>query len=463
MLRRLHWITLTLCVVSSLLARSVQASDVGEAMRGARVLDGAVEAEGKTLTAGPRGATLSLDYGARLRAMPGTRFEFGRSLKVPMGAPPDPMIPARLIKMQSGTLETQIPPKTRFAVLVQAPQKVLVMTASGATTVFASEEKVTAACHEGAVIIEQADKWRRLPPGQAHVVTPAHPDGVRRALLETPGDPVLSRSLLLDGTGPDASSILAWPAVTGASEYSVQLRNAADGSLVREQRTTEPRLILAALAPGKYQVVVRALDDTGLPSPSSSGVALNVVGVAIPETANRAPDGTIRLQPDQRVSLIGAQGLELAYLGLDDFLPVPETLGLVARRPISLVLRHPESGETVRLNLTPLSIKARVEFVGDRRDWPYEGLEVRVKLYDEQGYAVPDNYAVTARVTINVAIANATWQREGSVLRTVLPRPPGSPPWMVRVEVLDQSGIPIGMDFTEVAYMPPRAEARQSR
>jgi len=62
-------------------------------------------------------------------------------------------------------------------------------------------------------------------------------------------------------------------------------------------------------------------------------------------------------------------------------------------------------------------------------------------------------------VTINIDPAQPSWERTGSVLRTRLARPPGSAPWMVRVDVLDENGASLGMDFTEVGYQKPAASA----
>jgi hypothetical protein len=151
----------------------------------------------------------------------------------------------------------------------------------------------------------------------------------------------------------------------------------------------------------------------------------------------------------------------VSYLGLDDFLPVPQTLGLVARRPIALTIRHPGSGETLGLNLEPMTVNADIFFAPHPRDWPVEGLDIAVKLVDAKGYPIPDNFEVSFRVTVNVASVSPAWRREGSTLRTSLPRPSGDGPWMVRVDVLDQSGASLGMDFTEVGYS--RAAAQTAR
>jgi hypothetical protein len=83
-----------------------------------------------------------------------------------------------------------------------------------------------------------------------------------------------------------------------------------------------------------------------------------------------------------------------------------------------------------------------------------------VKLTDEHGSTVPENFAVTCKVTVNIQPVEPSWERDGSVLRTRLDRPPGSGPWMVRVDVLDENGASLGMDFSEVGYDAGSARAQ---
>lgn len=256
-------------------------------------------------------------------------------------------------------------------------------------------------------------------------------------------------------------STLTWPALTGAVQYDVEI--SSEGVAPTRQRTRARELSLGPFAAGNYRVAVRGIDDSGLPGALSEPVLLNVVGLEIPKTASRAPSGAVRLQPGQRVGLVGAEGLEVGYLGFEEFLPAPKTLGLVARRPISTLLRHPQSGETVRLELEPMTVRAEISFERHPHTWPEPGLPIRVRLIDDKGYPIPDEFEVSCRVTVNVRPTEPVWRRSGPTLHTLLPEPEGSGPWMVRVEVLDQSGSSLGMDFSEVAYEPAPTEQRQTR
>lgn len=452
MSRGLGWRSFSLSCVLWWSASVAHAEGAAAVPPGAKVSAGQLVAEQKGFVAGPDGASLNLVEGAELRLAAGTHLRFGRTFKLQMGSTPDTSIPTRVLMLDSGWMEAKLLAK-HFALFVEAPRKLRSILLEGSLTSVASEPRSTAALAQGKALIALDDgwKWKRLAEGSAQIVSNARPDGYQHSLLTATEAPVLSRSLMLSGSGDAASTLLAWPALPQAVGYEVQLRGTGD-TPVRVEHPTESRLQLADLAPGGYQVVVRGVDESGIFGPSSPPVALNVIGLEIPKTASRGPNGSVRLQANQRVKLIGAEGLLVAYLGLDDFLPAPKSIGLVARRPISFVLRHPTSGETLRLDLEPLSVRAQVSFGSHPQSWPEEGLELAVRLIDDRGDPVPENFPISCKVMANIEPSSPTWERTGSVLRTRLARPVGPGPWMVRVDVLDENGASLGKDFVEVGY-----------
>ncbi|HKO94194.1 MAG TPA: hypothetical protein VJU61_23735 [Polyangiaceae bacterium] len=428
---------------------------------GAQLTEGQISSVEKAFVAGPAGAVLELEPGARLTLQPGAQLRFGRTFKLQVGAGPESVVPTRVLMLDSGTMEASLPADKHFALFVEMPRKLRALLVSGELTTVASGPRSTVALAAGRAMVTLDDswKWKALPVGQLQIVSDVRPDGYRRERLAATEAPVLSRSLLLAGGGDDASTLVAWPSLEHAVGYQVEVRG-AENALVRRERTEQARLALGDLPPGQYQVSVSGVDESGIVGAPSAAVMLNVVGMDIPKTASRGPSGAVRLQANQRVTLVGADGLLVAYLGLDDFLPAPKSVGLVARRPISLLLRHPVSGETLRLDLEPLTVRAQVTFARHPESWPSEGLDVAVTLTDDHGDPVPGNFAASCRVTINVDPVAPVWEREGPVLRTRIARPPSAAPWMVRVDVVDENGASLGMDFAEVGYQtrPQRAQ-----
>jgi hypothetical protein len=425
---------------------------------GAKVSAGQLLADDKAFVAGSEGATLELIEGATLRLDPGTKLRFGRTFKLPMGARPDEIVPTRVLMLDSGWMEATLHAQN-FALFVETPRKLRSILLAGSITAIASEPRSTVALAQGNALVALDDgwKWKHLSEGSMQIVSDVRPDGYRRSILAALDKPSLSHSLMLSAGGDSDATAVSWTALPQAVGYELQLHSGE--ALVRSVRTKETRLELRELPPGQYQVTVRAQDDSGIYGPFSLPAALNVIGLDIPKTASRGPNGSVRLQPNQRVTLIGAEGLEVAYLGLDDFLPAPKSVGLVARRPISLVLRHPASGETTRLDLEPLTVHAQISFARQPHGWPDDGLELAVRLVDDKGDPVPDNFTVSCKVTINIEPIEPSWERTGSVLRTRLSHPLGGAPWMVRVDVLDENGASLGRDFTEVGYEKPAPSA----
>jgi hypothetical protein len=415
-------------------------------------------ADDKAFVAGPEGATLELIEGATLRLDPGTKLRFGRTFKMALGARADDLVPTRVLMLDSGWMEATLLGK-QFALFVEAPRKLRSILLAGSITAIASEPRSTVALAQGNALVALDDgwKWKHLSEGSMQIVSDVRPDGYRRSILAPLDKPALTHSLMLSAGGDSDSTVLSWTALPQAINYEVQLHSGE--TLVRSARTKELRFAFSELPPGQYQATVRGQDDSGIYGPFSPPAPLNVIGLEIPKTASRGPSGSVRLQPNQRITLIGAEGLEVAYLGLDDFLPAPKSVGLVARRPISLVLRHPVSGETTRLDLEPLTVHAQISFARQPQAWPSDGLELAVRLVDDRGDPVPENFTVSCQVTVNIEPIQPAWERTGSVLRTRLARPLGAAPWMVRVDVRDENGASLGMDFTEVGYAKPAASA----
>jgi hypothetical protein len=83
--------------------------------------------------------------------------------------------------------------------------------------------------------------------------------------------------------------------------------------------------------------------------------------------------------------------------------------------------------------------------------WPGDSLEIRVRVEEANASASAAPVEVRPRVMLGVVPVNVSFVRNGNELRGVLPPQAGKGPWVVRVEVSDQSGTELGRDFIEVA------------
>ena len=72
-----------------------------------------------------------------------------------------------------------------------------------------------------------------------------------------------------------------------------------------------------------------------------------------------------------------------------------------------------------------------------------------------QGRPVDKDVKAKASVFVNVTPVQIDWKRDRNLLSGVVPRGKGTGPWVVRVEVADDTGSVVGRNFLEIAPEPP--------
>jgi hypothetical protein len=66
-------------------------------------------------------------------------------------------------------------------------------------------------------------------------------------------------------------------------------------------------------------------------------------------------------------------------------------------------------------------------------------------------------------VSVNLDPVDARWQHHGNSMSSAIKAPLGVPgPWVVRVEVVDETGVVIGRDFLEVVSSPRKFGSTRS-
>jgi hypothetical protein len=383
---------------------------------------------------------------------------------LPIAHAATPLVRTRVVIVERGRVDVRLPPSKRpsFACLVVGPGKVQMLVTGGHSTLIAREDgSTTVATQTGHGLVSKGAGWVRLPEGAVRAYDLTTPDGVQQELPAPPERPTLSRSLLLAGRGGEAMSRVSWRASSEAgARYELSIEDVATRARRIVQSPVE-HFELDGLSAGQHQLRVRTLAQNGLASGWSESVPLNVIGFELPQAARLEANGAISLLPGQRVRLIGASDLEVGYVGLDEFMPVPESLGLVQRRPITAVLRNPSTRESVRLRLEPLTVKAEIVLPHAPRRWPVGGMPLSVYLKDQKGRLV-SGVRADVQVSVNLVPQRPEWQRSESEWSTAIAAPGGKGPWLVRVNVLDERGASLGMDFAEIGY-EQNAAARSAR
>lgn len=418
------------------------------------VVEGGLESDGGLPQAGAAGAVLALPGGARIRASAGTVFKLFRTPQQ-LALDPGPKTTSWTVTVRAGRLDVVVPEKqnryARTAVLVTAPRQVTTISKGGETNVIVDDEDVVVANRRGQLLAGTGSRWTPVAEGSARVFASKAPDGAERALVGSVTFEPTSSVFVAAKSRAQVGSF-AWKGLEGASTYQVSLVAADGGRVLQSTTTAEPRVDhLGPLEPGNYELTVRAVDSYGLESSAVSQKRLQVLGIELPPGSFAASDGSIQVGEGQRVRFTNVDGLEMTYKGAAHFVPASESVGLYRNQPTVVIFRRPGSHDMVHARLSPRTLKAEVRVGPKFVKWPTDPVEVEVRLTDTEGQPIPDWLEVIPTVTLGIDPIAVDWKREGRVLRaTIPPNEEKKGPWVLRVEVADQYGVPLGRDFVEI-------------
>lgn len=417
-----------------------------------KVLSGDASPHGLTLIAGAHGVRYELRGGAKVELSQGAEFSFEPSLHLKLRKPGDPETITRVIHLVHGAAEVTVPTlRDPTAVMFRGPGKLNAVAKEGHMTFVADDPRTTVAAREGEMLVGVGNDWRPLKAGYARTLAPEDPSALPRPVLPSPSVSTESRLTLVRG-GESAHASATWAALPNAARYDVVLkRTDKDAAVVSHQIVTDAKASVDSLAPGTYALVVAAVDKQGLVGSPSAPCALRVLGIETPEGASVSQDGAIILGRDQRVSLVGAEGVELSYGASSLFMGAPSQLGLAHGEPTTVRFRSIGSAAETVLHLAPRGLHAAVDIGPRTAKWPIDHVTIQVDLYDTTGRPLPDESSIDATVTVNMTKVPVKWEHAGHALRATLS--PGTPPgpWVVRAEIRDRNGDLLGRDFLEVA------------
>jgi hypothetical protein len=133
------------------------------------------------------------------------------------------------------------------------------------------------------------------------------------------------------------------------------------------------------------------------------------------------------------------------------YMPAQGRIGINRNQPATIFLRPHGATEDLPIRFVPRSVRARIEIGPRRATWPKDPIVIKVRLEDPSGQPVPESIDMRAKVSVGLEQKNVTFKHVGRALTASLPAQSGTGPWVVRVEVNDQFGYPLGRDFLEVS------------
>ena len=397
--------------------------------------------------AGPEGARFSVPGGPVVAAEPGAELRV-LSIPQPLTLGASGTTQGYTVVLRAGGLSVSVPKGSSSAVVLAAPRRVSAIVQNGSARANTTKTRTAVACADGTTTVSSdGGGFRPLPPGRVQIVE-AGKTSVRDAVVA----PVRLHGprIVIAPGGSAKLGKLSWDPVAGATEYRARLRRDSDGTRVLDQRTTKPELVVEAIPTGAYTLSVESIDDSGLGSAAPLDQAVRVVGVELPQGAYADARGTLFLGKGQEARFVGVEGLEMTYGRAGRFVRAANKARLHRDEPTVVLFRFPGSFETVSARLAPRALKAEVQISPRTATWPKDPIDIRYRVVDGDGSAAPSWLEPRARVLLGLTPLDVRFTRDGEWMRARVAPRSGGGPWVVRVEVEDQDGIPLGRDFVEV-------------
>ena len=407
--------------------------------------------QGGFFTAGAAGAVIAVPGDARIELDPGATvrvFASAQRLKMPEGY----LVPTWSISVRSGRVRGQVGQPKKAAVLLTVSERFSTVVARGTGVLVVDEHGAAAVNLTGVSHTIVGGRWQALEEGTARSLNAGEGAPTTTATLAPPS--IAPGRRVWVSTGQNVSvDTLEWAPVAGASDYTVVLQRAGEHEPLQELTTSGLSLpkALDPIGPGQYAAVLQANDARGVPGRRSEPVLLRVVGVDLPGGAYLS-SGSIHMGPGQYVRFTHTAGLELAYTGGQRYVPANTEVQL--HQGERTVVRFREAGgrDAATLRLEPRAIEAEVNLGPSSARWPKDDVEVSIRLHATSQETPRDLVELRPKVTVGIDPVQVAWHWEGSHLRGTVPRPSnGAGPWVIRVEVEDQFGLPLGRNVLEVA------------
>jgi len=421
-----------------------------------RVILGTGSTSGGLFTASAGGAVFELPTRARIHVAAGASV---RIFPVPqqLQLTPGPRTPTWSFALMNGRADIEMPSGNKSAVLVNMG-KLSAIATKGRVACLAANDEATLDNIDGEVRTVVSDHWQTVALGEVATLSRDNPTAAAKPGLAFP---VLSTGQRMFFASGDTVSMsgFGWGRVPGAERYEFRIRHLPDGHLIEDRTLARNEVDAGTLPvePGKYGIVLRSVDARGLESRWSPEAELRVIGVVLPPGAY-STRGAIFLGAGQQVQFTNIDGLEMTYLGAGRYFPAAQAAGLYRNKTTVIGFRLPGTLDTATARLEPRDVYADVHIGPTRAVWPRDSVSIDIQLKSKDGGEVPAFLEVVPKVTLGTEPVELSFQREGSALHAVVPPSTRPGPWVLRVDVSDQFGVPLGHDFLEVAAQPRKKE-----
>lgn len=447
--------TTSVAIVMALVLATPTAAQGGDktSVRKPTVVSGSVDVRGGTTVAGSSGAIWKLPGGPIVRAEPGTSVRVLHTPQ-PLTLGPGGTVAGYTVVLREGMLGVEVPPASKSAIVLVAPRQLSAIVKSGRTAAVAGPEGSAIANQAGELTTSLAN-GAYVPLAAGKLLDVSRSGKQTRDLPPAPGQ-MRGQRVLVATDSTAKLSALSWDPVEGAEGYRVSVAPTGEAAPLAETDVQAPSLAsaLAELRPGDYVVKVETRGPSGILSGRALEEPVRVLGCELPEGAWVDERGTLRLPRNQRAKFTGVDGLEMTYSSEGAFVRAFGSVGLYRNQPTTAFFRFPKSYELSVVRMAPRDLQARIEIGPSRATWPKDPVRIRIRAESTRGEAVPEWLELAPKVLVGIEPVDVSFTRNGPWLEATLPPRQGGGPWVVRVEVTDQFGYPLGRDFIEVIRTP---------
>ena len=398
---------------------------------------------------------LELAGGVRIRLEPGTSVRRlpGTELILPVRG----KTPTHQLLLERGTIHVQVAPATTeqvHAVLVRNSTNRMAVIQTGSSSIVKSSNALVVANHAGTVLTGSPQAIRGLGAGYVIRMPDSRADALPSKLLDAPAFQSGPRVLTQIGNANSPLQV-NWAPVAGAAKYQFELRRPGSTEPLCQVSSQATDLTWREpLVPGAYEMTLRSVDSDGIMGPPSAPEQVSVVEIVAPAGAAIDGQGRVHLLPSQQLGLGSTAGLEVSTGNLASWFKAQEQYGLAGKHETTVFLRRAGTRGGVPVTMIERKLWADVELSPANPVWPKDSIGIVVRLHDSAGAS--DMADVTPVVRVGLEQVTADWQRSGGLFRTAIRPRHGAGPCVVRVSVLERSGIEIGRGFVEVTRANPR-------
>ena len=408
-------------------------------------------------TTADAGAVIELPSRAQLRLAPNSAVRLFPTPQL-LALNPGPRTWTWSFALQNGRVDVDLPKTGRNAVLATMGKLSAIVTA-GQAALRVENGEATTANQEGEVRTLLNDHWQTVPLGFQATLSKENPNATAKPGLPGP-TLTFGQRMWFAASESVAMHGYRWTAVPGATRYELRLRHLPDGKIV-DQRSTVDTQLSEAVAPveaGRYSIALRSVDAHGIEGSWTPEAEVRVIGVVLPP-GSYTTDQAIYLGAGQQVQFTNTDGLEMTYQGAGRYFPAAQGAGLYRNQTTVIGFRMPGVLDSAMARLEPRALYADVRIGPQRAVWPRDSISIDVELKSKAGAEIPSFLQVVPTVTLGLDPVDVNFTQEGNTLHAVVPPSSKPGPWILRVDVADQYGVPLGHDFLEIADQPQKKPA----